>query len=292
MVDSGITTINPRFFIHSPHKLVTGVVLRSTEQHSIHQQIPTIDLSELFDSPAARSHIVERIRDASARLGFFYILNHGVPVPVLEATISAVKASTTSRPKRIRKPPHYVRWTRNGGRHLLYEPGPFPSRGRCLARHSPRQNSPGLARLGQGSGHTPGRVNAMGRVDAEALSGLRSPGRPEEEECLEFRQILGHCYLCFPQPELTLGIGADTDPLLLTILLQSEREGLQVKIGDEYWVDVEPVRGALVVNIGDFLQKSRYTLYLMFDDDWFSICEDDIERIVQERGASGGGQFR
>ncbi|KAK7853772.1 1-aminocyclopropane-1-carboxylate oxidase like protein 6 [Quercus suber] len=64
--------------------------------------------------------------------------------------------------------------------------------------------------------------------------------------------VVGHCYPYCPQPDLTVGITSHTDSGL-TVLLQNQVGGLQVKHGDE-WVDVEPIPGALTVNIGDFIQ--------------------------------------
>lgn len=44
-----------------------------------------------------------------------------------------------------------------------------------------------------------------------------------------------------------------TDAGGLTILLQDSVGGLQVKVGNE-WIDVEPVEGAFVINVGDLMQ--------------------------------------
>ncbi|WZZ65445.1 hypothetical protein YC2023_076815 [Brassica napus] len=53
---------------------------------------------------------------------------------------------------------------------------------------------------------------------------------------------------------LTLGLTKLSDNSFLTVLLQDHVGGLQV-LHDQYWVDVPPVLGALVVNSGDFLQR-------------------------------------
>lgn len=71
--------------------------------------------------------------------------------------------------------------------------------------------------------------------------------------CLEKRNMAGQYYPCCPQPDLTIGIASHTDLGAITVLLQDQIGGLQVKHGDE-WVDVKPIPGALIVNIGDLLQ--------------------------------------
>ena len=43
---------------------------------------------------------------------------------------------------------------------------------------------------------------------------------------------------------------------MLTVVLQKQAWGLQVKHGKE-WVEVKPMHGALLVNIGDLLHGDR-----------------------------------
>lgn len=57
-----------------------------------------------------------------------------------------------------------------------------------------------------------------------------------------------------PQPELTLGLSAHSDPGGLTILLADDHvKGLQVRKGNA-WITVQPAPNAFVVNIGDQIQ--------------------------------------
>ncbi|MBA0752302.1 hypothetical protein Gogos_001147 [Gossypium gossypioides] len=58
-----------------------------------------------------------------------------------------------------------------------------------------------------------------------------------------------------PNPELTVGVGRHSDVSTLTILLQDEIRGLFVR-GNEGgdWIHVPPIKGSLVINVGDALQ--------------------------------------
>lgn len=60
-------------------------------------------------------------------------------------------------------------------------------------------------------------------------------------------------YPACPRPDLTLGTGPHSDPNLFTLLKQDAVGGLQVK-KDDKWVDVTPVPGALIINVGDALE--------------------------------------
>ncbi|KAL6534380.1 Jasmonate-induced oxygenase 1 [Orobanche hederae] len=57
-----------------------------------------------------------------------------------------------------------------------------------------------------------------------------------------------------PQPDLTLGLSAHSDPGGMTIIFPDENvSGLQVRHGDN-WVTVKPIPNAFIVNLGDQLE--------------------------------------
>ncbi|CAL9780812.1 unnamed protein product [Musa acuminata subsp. burmannicoides] len=104
-----------------------------------------------------------------------------------------------------------------------------------------------------------------------------------EEEYIE--RVLGqqeqhmaiNYYPRCPEPELTYGLPAHTDPNALTILLQQPNvAGLQV-LKDGKWIAVEPRPNAFVINIGDQLQALSNA---RFKSVWHrAVVNSDTERM-------------
>ncbi|KAK7285848.1 hypothetical protein RJT34_20631 [Clitoria ternatea] len=83
LMDAGVNTILP-FFFHPPETLLD---LKSVSILAL--EIPTVDLSAVKGS---RMALVEQIQQTASTLGFFQVVNHGIPEEVIRGTLTTVKA--------------------------------------------------------------------------------------------------------------------------------------------------------------------------------------------------------
>jgi len=82
----------------------------------------------------------------------------------------------------------------------------------------------------------------------------------EVENLISIKKVNMNYYPACPNPDLTLGVGRHSDIGTITVLLQDGIGGLYVKVedandvGKEEWLEIPPISGALVINVGDALQ--------------------------------------
>jgi len=100
-----------------------------------------------------------------------------------------------------------------------------------------------------------------------------------ERDCID-KKLGGHgqhmamnYYPPCPQPELTYGLPAHTDPNLITILLQDHVPGLQV-LRNGKWIAVNPIPNTFIVNIGDQMQVN------------FSVLSCFLDKTIKQNGVS------
>lgn len=86
LVDSGLTKI-PEIFMHPQDTLPNPQTQCSP---AVPLNVPVIDLAKIHES-TRRAEIVEEIREAAESIGFFQMVNHGVPVEVMGGMIEAVR---------------------------------------------------------------------------------------------------------------------------------------------------------------------------------------------------------
>lgn len=67
------------------------------------------------------------------------------------------------------------------------------------------------------------------------------------------QQLFINFYPPCPEPDLTIGLRSHSDFGFLTLVLQDEVAGLQIKHQGK-WFTIEPIPGSFVVNVGDQLE--------------------------------------
>ncbi|KAL6271469.1 hypothetical protein ACE6H2_028380 [Prunus campanulata] len=260
LVDAGVTHI-PRFFIHPPECRANH---SSTPQNNGADgvEIPVIDLEGFNKNDDRRVKMVNAMRYACATWGFFQIVNHGVPVAVMEEMVESIR--------RFHEQPQEAKmewYSRDFSRKVnYYSSGDIKGRAKpvpaewkdtlsCraaddqwdfdalpeLCRHEMKEYMKNMIDLQE----------KLSELMSEAL-GL-SKDHLSSTGYLKSIKLSGHYYPACPEPDLTLGTIKHSDPSLLTLVLQDKSNGLQVLHNDQ-WVDVPLVDGAFVANIGDFMQ--------------------------------------
>ncbi|TKY52725.1 1-aminocyclopropane-1-carboxylate oxidase-like 1 [Spatholobus suberectus] len=254
LVDSGIVKL-PRFLIHPPEALPSST---SSTITSPRLQVPVIDFTG-HDERGRRSEIVSEIREASETWGFFQMVNHGVPVSVMDEMLRVIR-EFHEQPREVKKEWYSrdhkvrVRYFCNGNllvakaanwRDTLmfdFQDGPLgPEAYPLVCREAVIQYMAYIFKVRE----------ILSQLLSEAL-GLKRDYLTNIE-CMKGETVVCHYYPACPEPDLTLGTTKHSDPSCLTILLQDTIGGLQV-FHQNQWVDINPMPGALVANIGDFMQ--------------------------------------
>ncbi|KAL9678677.1 hypothetical protein QQ045_016526 [Rhodiola kirilowii] len=258
LVDAGVTQI-PKIFINE------GKDNNNIKVAPSHNRIkfPSIDLQKLSndDDPNMRRSIIDQVRSASESWGFFHVVNHGIPLATLEEMILGVKSFFEQNDEVKR-----AWYTRDVTKKLVYNANfdlysasaanwrdtflvvaaPEPLKPEDL----PQPCSDILIEYAE-------EVMKLGKVLLELFSeavGLE-PNYLIDIDLAKGLAVLGHYFPPCPQPELTLGINKHSDSNFFTVLLQDQIGGLQV-LHNNQWVDVPPIKGSLVINLGDLIQAS------------------------------------
>ncbi|KAL9240336.1 hypothetical protein vseg_014570 [Gypsophila vaccaria] len=255
LVDSGSKAL-PKIFIRPADEL--------SEEHKKHdcakQQVPVISLQDI-QTKEGRNKIVEQVLSASTEWGFFQVVDHGISTRVLEGMLEGIRRfhEQDGEVKKEYYTRDLMRKVMYGSNYDLYVSKAANWRDTLTLKSvypgflDPR-DVPEICR--DVMMEYINQVHKLGDVLLELISealGLRPTYLKEEMKCNHGWSLVNHYYPACPAPDLTLGTSKHSDPSFLTILLQDQIGGLQV-LHDDHWVDVQPIPGAFVINIGDILQ--------------------------------------
>ena len=261
LFDSGVTAIPP-IFLHPPETLCTLIPDPTARGLSV----PIVDVS------APRAEVVRQLSRAARDHGVFQVVNHGIPEAAMARAMAAVKAFH-EQPGEARA--EFYGGSGGGGGGVAYRSNFDLFQSKAANWHDTVRISTAPERaatelipevLRGAAEEWDGEVSRFG----EALLGMMGEGLGLDEgrlramTCGERRAVVGHYYPPCPQPDRTVGLASHADPGLLTVLLQNQVGGLQIKSSSGVWIDVKPVPGALVINVGVLFQVVLLINFVMF----------------------------
>ncbi|RZC48563.1 hypothetical protein C5167_016989 [Papaver somniferum] len=261
LVDAGVKNI-PRIF----HRQSMSINHDKSNDDSFesHIRIPTIDLGgkKIYEAEH-RKLIIDQIRDASEKWGFFQVVNHGVPVSVMDKMIDQVRVFH-EQPSEVRAVYYERDYTKKQSAYVsnfdLFQAPTANWRDTYFCRIAPDLVDPEAIPivLRDIVMEYSKYASVLGSELLELLSeglGLNRSYLNKDLGGDKGQNFASHYYPECPQPELTMGTTEHSDPDFLTILLQDHHtvSGLQV-LHQNQWVEVPPSRGTFTVNIGDLLQ--------------------------------------
>lgn len=252
LVDAGMTKL-PRFFVHPPESL-------ENPPPEFPLELPTVDFEGVLEGGGARRReVVKGIRAAASEWGFFRMVNHGVPSGVMEGMLEAVRRFHEQRKE------EKVEYYSGDSRRMVrlntnvpateFDPACWRDILTCVFHDdSLDPQAIPLACRKEVQEYVKCMIKlreTMAELLSEAL-GLSSDYL-SRIECMKSEALAQLYYPICPEPHLTLGTPKHSDTTFLTLLLQDNIGGLQI-LHKNQWVDVPPVPGALIANIGDLMQ--------------------------------------
>jgi isopenicillin N synthase-like dioxygenase len=257
-------------------------IYRDASPRGAFTQIPVIDVSPLSGIDArAMTAVSEEIRLACSRVGFFYIENHGIAQDTIDRAYGAAKRFF-ALPEADKHTCHISKSLAHRGFVPLYEESFYESLGATTANRDHKECFqigvdlppdhpdfvPGIPLLGQNLWP---EVAGFKRDMSDYFDALRELSRrlfrgfalalflprdyfdPVLTRPPSVLRLAHYIENDFPADEANWGISAHTDYEVFTIL-HTDQPGLQALNASEQWVDVPPVDGTFIINIGDMLE--------------------------------------
>lgn len=254
MMDDGLSHVPQKYIRSSSDRPSPAQVFQS-------DSIPVIDLAALNGD--GRDDVLHQIRFACRDWGFFQLINHGVSQDVVDKMRTDLE-SFFQQPAEERM--RFFTENPLGGEVVYMSSA---SRGKekiCDWMDSLRFRPLALESEGYNSGPECCRDAAIAFYKEMRSAGVKLSEAIGESLGLklgdDLQKLLGgegalaisaNYYPACPDPSLTLGLSGHSDANAFTIVFQDEVGGLQVR-KDDRWVVVQPVPGALVVNVGDVIE--------------------------------------
>lgn len=241
-------------------------------------QIPLIDLSGVRAGDAdSLRRTGQAIHEACTRIGFFYIVNHGLAQETIDAAMTAARgffALPSEQKAGVAVNARHRGWHAIGGATMYQATRPdhkeFFSIGLELPEDDPDvQAGQALRGPNQWPAFWPSLQPALsryydevGRVGRDLLHAVAQGlglapdffdsryGKP-----LQRTQVVYYPEHPKDAGDDQFGVAPHTDYGCITLLHQDDSGGLQVQDLHGAWVEAPPIAGSLVINVGDLLER-------------------------------------
>jgi len=248
------------------------------------ESIPVLDMEAYFQGKRqSKETFAGRVGDICHSVGFFYLINHGIPDTVCQSYLSMIKAFF-ALPESVKASidksgsSHFRGWEKLGSeltnnrvdyreqldlgvdRKPIVDPDPYYLRLVGPNQWPDEKALPGFRKVVEEF------FQRLSDLSASILDIMSlSLGLPEYS--------LSNAFGDEPSPYLKLiryppgeagsqGVGVHKDSGFLTLLLQDEVSGLEAQSANGHWMPIPPLEGALVVNIGELLQMMTKNYFI------------------------------
>ncbi|KAL5764424.1 hypothetical protein ACOSP7_016785 [Xanthoceras sorbifolium] len=266
MVDLGLTKV-PKPYIQPQQERIDKRNARTCP-------LQPIDLSKL--NGPEHDRVAEEISKAASTIGFFQVVNHGVPIELL----GKLKDTAHSF---FGQPPEKKAVYRKGASPsplVKYGTSFMPDKEEALEwkDYISMTYTNDVEALQQWPKECKEVSLEYLKTSVEMVRKLLEvlmenlgvkPDNTKINALIGFKLVNMNYYPTCPDPNLTVGVGRHSDMGALTVLLQDGIGGLYVKVEEDIehvgkkgeWMEIPPVDGALVINVGDALQIISNGMY-------------------------------
>ena len=242
--------------------------------------VPLIDIGPLRDG-SAPLQVAQALHEASTRIGFVYVTNHGIDLEFL-AQARAVALDFFRQPldDKLRVPisPQHRGFLRIGAARMDDDARPDLKESFVWGLEDAHGRAPQDHPL-RGDNRWPADMPALreaalrfldeaDRVARLLLEGFALGLGLERQFFLRTssQPMSRAAFTYYPPQDAALGpnqfgVGPHTDFGVLTVLCQDEVGGLQVQHADGTWFEAPPIPGSLVINVGDLLARWTNGVY-------------------------------
>lgn len=252
--------------------------------------VPVIDLAPLADGRSAGvEKVAHEIRHAYTQIGFSYLINHGIPQPLIDEAFEATRRFH-ALPEGAKLRIETNRWhrgyipintstivtssiaqvTRPNQSESFMMMHELPSNDLDVVAGKPLAGPNQWPESCPGFRETVTRYNGTLQKLCERLLPAVCMALGTESQALApffrrpttFLRLLHYPPISGPRDEGLYGSAPHTDYGFITVLAQDSAGGLQVRPRGGDWVDAPPMPGAFIMNTGDITARWSNDLFL------------------------------